>query len=290
MRHSFKGLRHFLLHGVLMSFYHLCRLFPFRWVSATGGILGKLFYYIGPKKKARDNMGQAFADISPQEIDQIIFKMYENFGRTLAEFTHLDLLTPETRGLTVEIHGIEILQQLKQQGQAALMFSAHYGNWEIGSIAAAWKGVQLTPVFKESTNPYFNRFLLNMRQRISDGVIAVGQRAGYELLRHLKKGKHIVMLTDQRISKGIRVPFFNRPAKTGPGIAKLALAAQCPMIPTIVERIEKTHFKVHIFPPLIFDQNAEDVEREILINMNQFFEQWIRQRPDNWWWEYHRWA
>ncbi|WP_347252645.1 lysophospholipid acyltransferase family protein [Legionella sp.] len=290
MRHSFKGFRHFLLYIVLINFYRLCRILPFRWVSAIGGSLGKLLYYFGPKKKARDNLRYAFADISCTEIKQIIYRMYENFGRTLAEFTHLDLLTPKTKGLTVDIQGIEILQNLKQQGQAALLFSAHYGNWEIGPIATGWNGVKLTPVFKESTNPYLNRFLLNMRQRTSDGVIAVGQRAGYELLRHLKKGNHIVMLTDQRVSKGIRVPFFNRPAKTGPGIAKLALAAQCPMIPTIVERVEKTHFKVHIFPPLIFNPDAEDAEHEILINMNQFFEQWIRQRPDNWWWEYHRWS
>jgi KDO2-lipid IV(A) lauroyltransferase len=285
-----KKIRHVLLHGLIRLFYYGLRLLPFRVVSALGGTLGYLAYYIAPKKKARDNLHHAFTDMDEREINQIIARMYENFGRTLAEFTHLDLLKPDTPGLYVELQGIEILQELKARNQGALLFAAHYGNWEIGPLATAWHGVKLTPIFKESTNTYLNKFLHDMRQRTSDGVIAVGHRAGYEILRALRKGKQIVMLTDQRMSRGIRVPFFNRPAKTGPGIAKLALAAQCPLIPTMVERVHKTHFRVCIFPPLTWDEQSGDPEVEILTRMNRFFEQWIRARPDNWWWQYHRWA
>ncbi len=285
-----KKIRHALLYGVIKILYHGFRLLPFTVVSAIGGVLGRLAYYVAGQAKARDNLSHAFKDISKEEISQIIAQMYQNFGRTMAEFTHLDLLHRHTPGLVVEVKGIEILQDLKQQGKGALLFSGHYGNWEIGPIATAWHGVKLTPIFKESTNTFLNQFLWDMRQRTSDGVIAVGPRAAVEILRSLKKGKHIVMLTDQRMSRGVRIPFFNRPAKTGPGIAKLALASDCPLIPIMMERVEKTHFRLHIFSPLTYNQEAPDLEYEILLRMNQFFEQWIRHRPDNWWWEYHRWA
>lgn len=285
-----KKLRHALVYGLIRLLYYGFRLLPFPTVSAIGGFLGSMGYYVGGKDKARDNLRHAFADISEAEINEIIRQMYRNFGRTFAEFTHLDLLYSDTPGVRVEISGMEILQDLKARNQGAILFAGHYGNWEVGPIATSWHGVKLTPIFKESTNTYLNKFLWDMRQRTSDGVIAVGQRAGYEILRQLKKGKHIVMLTDQRMSRGIRVPFFQRPAKTGPGIAKLALSAQCPLIPTMVERVEGTHFRVHIFPPLTYDEGAQDVEYEILLRMNQFFEQWIRRNPASWWWQYHRWT
>jgi Kdo2-lipid IVA lauroyltransferase/acyltransferase len=285
-----KKLRHAILFGLIKTLYMGFRLLPFRYASAIGSGLGYVASFVGGRAKAQDNLRHAFKDISDEEISQIITKMYINFGRTMAEFTHMDLITPHTPGLKIDLEGVEILKNLQDQGQGALLFTGHYGNWELGTPVTAWHDLKVTPIFKESTNQYLNRFLWKMRQRTADGVIAVGPRAGYEILRHLKKGKQLVLLTDQRMSKGIRVPFFSRPAKTGAGIAKLALAAQCPLVPVMIQRVERTHFRLHIFPPLAYDTQAPDLEYEVLLRMNQVFEQWIRERPDNWWWEYHRWA
>ncbi|MGB6087761.1 MAG: lipid A biosynthesis lauroyl acyltransferase, partial [Parvibaculum sp.] len=67
--------------------------------SAVGGWLGR---QIGPRmgvtNRARSNLALAMPELSPEEIERIVIGMWDNLGRTIAEYAHLQrLIEPEER-------------------------------------------------------------------------------------------------------------------------------------------------------------------------------------------------
>ncbi|MBN9578322.1 MAG: hypothetical protein J0H26_08130 [Alphaproteobacteria bacterium] len=59
--------------------------------SALGGFIGREILYRTPlSTRARENLRAAFPEKSAAEIETIIREMWDNLGRTGAEYPHLD--------------------------------------------------------------------------------------------------------------------------------------------------------------------------------------------------------
>ncbi len=66
------------------------RLFNVDRASAIGGWLGRnVFYRAGATNRARDNLAAAYPQMSDAERETIIVEMWDNLGRTVAEYGHL---------------------------------------------------------------------------------------------------------------------------------------------------------------------------------------------------------
>src|SRR3546814_13326961 len=86
-------------------------------------------------------------------IDRILRGVWDNLGRTVAEYPHLLKIwdyDPEhpTRAGRIEVAGVEEFVALRDDGKPALIFSAHLGNWELLPLAAARYGLPLSVVFR----------------------------------------------------------------------------------------------------------------------------------------------
>jgi KDO2-lipid IV(A) lauroyltransferase len=269
-------------------FIQLLRLLPFKWISNLGGFLGRLLGHFCRRHVATTNLKWAFPDITDQEIKRILSGMYDNFGRTFLEFLHLDKIDPKRMNITITVHGRKWLESLAESGKPAIFFSGHIGNWEIGPWVLNQFNIPLTPIYRHLNNPYLDRWMRKLRLATSAHVILKGPRSGQECFRALKKGQRLVLLADQKMNEGIDIPFFNRLAATPIGIAKLALAADVQIFPSRVKRINKTNFELTIFPPLTMP-NSEDPACDIMIQVNEHLESWIRETPEQWFWVHRRW-
>src|SRR5256885_14442388 len=59
--------------------------------SAIGGFLGRtVFYRTRLTQRAWDNLAAAYPEKSEAEIERIVREMWDNLGRTVAEYAHLD--------------------------------------------------------------------------------------------------------------------------------------------------------------------------------------------------------
>jgi KDO2-lipid IV(A) lauroyltransferase len=107
----------------------------------------------------------------------------------------------------------------------------------------------------------------------------------------LKRGDWIGVLFDQKLNEGVPVPFFGRDAMTSPLPARLALAFRCPLVPTRTERLNGSHFRLTIYPPLELPETGDrNKDLEILMGrMNEMLEGWIREQPEQWFWVHKRW-
>jgi KDO2-lipid IV(A) lauroyltransferase len=274
--------------------FALFRALPLDASSAFGGWLGR---HLGPHlsvhRRAAENLARAMPELSPAEQARVLDGMWDNLGRVLAEYAHLTELDVGTvdRPGRVEIVGLEHVIALRDSGQPALFFSGHYGNWELNCLAAGHFGLPMLHVYRAANNPLTENLLQKLRKPLGGSHVPKGIQAARAILSTLKRNEFVAMLVDQKLNTGIAVPFFGRDAMTTPALAEFALRFDCPVLPAMVERLGGAHFRVTVEPPIRFTKTGDrdaDIYNATL-TVNRKLEDWIRARPDHWFWVHRRW-
>jgi KDO2-lipid IV(A) lauroyltransferase len=122
-------------------------------------------------------------------------------------------------------------------------------------------------------------------------MVVSGRGAALEVAGALKKGRHIGILVDQRITEGQIVPFFGLPSLSNPLVGIMARVFNCPVHGGYAVRLPDGRFKVVMTPPLDLPRDAQgriDAAGANII-VHGMVEQWIRQYPEQWLWLHDRW-
>ncbi len=277
----------FVLFGLIIF-----RLFP---VNFIGNIAGKIAIFIGKKLKvhqlANKNLSLAFVGCSQNFKQQTLAKMWFNLGKIIAEFIHITTMSGKKLSKFVEINQ-ETAQQIaifKQQTTGGIIFSAHFGNWEIGPKTLLHQGLKVHTVYRPLNNPYVE-FITAWLRGVS--LIKKGTQGNRQIINAIKKGEWVIILADQKITDGIEVDFFNQPAITSASLAKIALKYQVPLVlGYILRKNEEFSFSLHLKKPLQTEnlQNTEQNIKKLTLQINQNLENIISINPEQWFWVHNRW-
>lgn len=295
-RRFLKKVSQYLFTYVLQAFlaFFCClffRIIPFDKASALGGWFGRK---IGPKLKiswiARYNLMKVFPNKTPAEIDKIVVEMWDNLGRTFCEYPHLRWLCSHYEDRIEFVHP-EVFEKIRDDGKAGLLFSAHYGNWEVASLIGNKFNFDLHRIFRPANNLYVEWAFRYFRNKIPGKLVPKGKRFFRQIVEEVRKGGHFALMIDQKMNSGISSDFFGFPVMTTPSMMKLALKYKLPVLPAFVVREKGAHFKVIPEPEvnLIRTGNMDD---DIITNMNNvhhIVEKWIKERPEQWLWLHQRW-
>ena len=276
---------------LVMGFFGL---FSVDRASAIGGWIGRnLIGRTYLSRRPLRNLKNAYPEKSEAELHTILMAMWDNLGRVMAEYAHLDRLHWSGPSPRVTMSGTEHLDEAKASGKGVLLVSGHFANWEVMPAVAREYGFSGGAIVRPPNNPYVSRWMERARARnwmeeqIPKG--AQGTRRTFSLLR---RGAAICFMVDQRASEGIQVPFFGRPAFTTPAAALLALKLGAVIVPIANERVNGAHFHIRAFP-IIQPQNTGDHERdlvELTATMTRFIEERVREKPGQWLWIHKRWV
>jgi KDO2-lipid IV(A) lauroyltransferase len=261
--------------------------------SACGGALARA---VGPhlrvSRTARRNLARTFPEKSAAELDGVLRGMWDNLGRTAAEYAHLGRIRTRGRDPRIELIGSENIDLLKGDGRPGIAYAAHLANWELPALVSALHGLPVTLVHRRANNPFAERLLRYCRRPVGGELVPKGPSASRRIRDVLRGGGHLGLLVDQKTNNGLRAPFFGRDAMTTPVVALCALAYGCPVVPVQVERLRGARFRVTVHPPLAIAATG-DRARDVLAAtslINAGIEGWIRQRPDQWTWLHRRWV
>ncbi|SCA55854.1 Lauroyl/myristoyl acyltransferase [Candidatus Terasakiella magnetica] len=276
------------------TLFFVMGLLPIDLASAIGGAIART---IGPKLKvtriARDNLQKAFPDKTAQEIEQIIFKMWENLGRVAFEFPQVSKMNVYSDPDRFEVVGAENIALLEGDDQCGIFFSGHLANWEFCALGCAQHSppVPVHLIYREPDNAHMRKLFAKRKPTPECGLIPKGSKGAREALNVLKKGGHLAMLVDQKMNDGISVPFFGREAMTAPAIAQFALKYDCPIVPVRIERLGGVKFRITFFEPMEINKtgNRKDDMLLIMTEINKMLEDWISERPEQWLWLHRRW-
>jgi len=264
--------------------------FPYAIASSFGGWLLRRFGPLTPRsKKARTHINFCFPDFESRQVDSVLSGMWENLGRTLAEFFHLERLDIKSLDQVLMMEGLEHLDAVAEHG--CILAGAHLGNWEICALALALHGYNPAVVYREADNPKAERLIQQIRHRYLNDGLPKGRAGAKKMLQAVKNQRVVYLLVDQKLREGALLPFFNHPTKTSTVAARLALKLNCPILPTRVVRVHRHQLKLCIEPPLDTVGVARDETgaMEIMTRVNATLERWIREHPEQWLWLHHRW-
>lgn len=281
------------LQGIFIGLLFLiCRYIPITWASALGSWV---FRVVGPRlradKVARRNLKNCYPDMTQADIDRTVRAVWDNLGRGAGEWGQVDLIPTMGPNSRVEIVGEEIMNTAIADGGPFIAISAHMGNWEIGSLVPAQRGAPMVNIYRKASIPIVDFLFRKIRGRFSREMIPKGGSNSRRILSALKEGHPIGLLVDQKLNEGIPIPFFGRDAMTPSAPAELALRFNCPLIPVRIERLPNVRFRLTIYPPMEFPEtgNRKEDVRILLTRINAMIEEWIRERPEQWFWVHRRW-
>ncbi len=260
--------------------------------SAIGGWLGRTFGPMLPvHRRAARNIARAMPELSPSELRRVVKGMWDNIGRVMGEYPHIDRITNDPGQGRVEIAGMEHVAALRDTPGAVILFAGHFANWELYTLSLAKLGLPYTHIYRIPNNPYVERLMHRLRRLDPDEIAAKGAGGARKAIEVLRAGRRLGILIDQKMNDGIAVPFFGRPAMTAPALAQLAMRFDCPVVPVQLERLAGCRFRLTFHAPLEITRTGDrqaDV-LAVMIQVNRALEDWVRARPEQWLWLHRRW-
>ncbi len=269
----------------------LFRVLPVDAASNLGGWLGRR---IGPRlaftRWARHNLRRAFPGMAEAEVERILHGMWDNLGRTAAEYPHLGRITaPGTD--RVEVIDLDGTIPLSDKVRPGILFSGHLANCEVMSVTLCRMDIDLVIVARFPNNPFVRPIVDRMRGVAGGRRVSKGPEGAKEAFAVLRGGGTLGVLADQKMNDGLEIEFFGQPAMAAPGPARLALHFGCPLVPLRIERRGAARFRMTFYPPLhLPDTGDRQADATALTqSIAHLLEDWIRERPQDWLWVHKRW-
>jgi KDO2-lipid IV(A) lauroyltransferase len=273
---------------VVIGSFHLM---PIRWSSRCGAFLaGTLGPFVLPSKRAKERLKRALPGLSDFEYDRIIKDMWRNIGSTFAEYPRLKKVPLFKHDSPVEVVGLEHVDLAIEAHKPIIFVLGHLANWELATRVLSARGLPIAQVYRRVNNPLIARLVRHIHGSMVSELVEKGAGGARQLIEVMKRREALSVLIDQKMNEGVAVPFFGRDAMTAPGVAKLSLKFDAPIIPVRVERLANFRFRVTYYPPLKAARGSHnDVVYDLLLQINQHLESWIKERPEQWFWIHNRW-
>ncbi|MFZ1036585.1 MAG: lysophospholipid acyltransferase family protein [Smithella sp.] len=253
-----------------------------------------LFYHLVAKSRliVLHNLQRSFPEKDSKEIVKIAKGVYRHFAIVAAEFFDLTSITRETIDQWVEVEGMEYADTALSQNKGALSIVAHFGNWELLTIAIPMLVRPMYIVYRPLDSPVIDNMVEYVRTMHGNSLIPKGG-SGKKVLELLKEHQIIGILSDQNMAayEGVFVDFFDRPACTGVGLAVMAMRSGSPVVPVFMARQKSGKYKL-IIKPFLKAVCTDDYEADLRVNTQRFtkiVEDVVREYPDQWFWFHQRW-
>ncbi len=276
----------------------LLRLFPYdKTADGAAWVARKLGPLAREHRIGREQLEAAFPEKSPAEIEKILAGVWDNLGRVVADFAHLDRLMADAVApnkpsrLDFSDRSAEIYIKLANDEKPALVFAAHFGNWEMPAMCARYTGLESAVLYRGPNIEAVERWVEQTRAPIMGELISTGLDAPVKIADALERGAHVGMLVDQYYVRGVDVTFFGRKTKANPLIARLAQHFNCPIHGTRITRLPGNKFWGEITEEIEPARNADgkiDMQGTMQ-RITDVVEGWVREAPEQWLWLHRRW-
>jgi KDO2-lipid IV(A) lauroyltransferase len=296
MKNIFKEIRYIIEYILVRIFILIFQIIGFDKSNKLCIFLVKIIgKNLSVHKLAQDNIQKSLKRLNNYQIYNILDKMWENLGRIIVEYYFINKKSKKEfdKIITLDDNSKKNLQKLRRSKKGGILFSSHFGNWEVGAKYLSLNNLKCKFLYRPLNNKYVDK-LLSLDQRKGIEMIGKGVLGSKEVIKCLKNNEFVIIMADQRVGDGIKVPFFGRNALTSPSLAKLALRYKVPLVPIRISRQNnEVKFNVEIADPLkitkdkelTMDKKIYKITREI----NKTIEKWIRQYPEQWFWVHNRW-
>lgn len=286
-------LRHRVEYLAVMTARGIVRPLPMTMVMAAGTVLGRAFHLVdgAHRRLALRNLEAAFPARPAHERAAIARDMFAHFGRLVTVLLKFSTMRPEQMLARVEFEGEDRVKAAHALGKGALLFTGHFGYWEINALVHALVLHPMALLARPLDNPLLHDLLERVRGRTGNTVI-YRRGAVRKVLRALGANQAIAVLIDQHIqtADAVYVDFFNRPAATTSALAALALRTGAPVIPVFALPLPGARFRM-VYEHAVDPPKADDPDalHDFTQRCTDVLEMYVRRYPELWLWMHRRW-
>lgn len=269
---------------------------PVTWSLALAQLIGDAMYIMDAKhrKRAMANLTFCFPDVSVSDRKKIARHSMRQLFMLFVEVLYTTRLV-RIDNWTTHAKLADFQQTLKlllDKNRGLIVLTGHYGNWEILGYILATLGFETTSVARPLDNPYVNEWLLGVREKQGQRIIA--KTGATNIIPDvLNAGGAVGFIADQNAGKkGLFVDFFGRKASTYKSIALLAMEHNVPVVIGYARRTGPT-FKFDVgTQDIIYPEDWQaqsDPLRYITQRYTAAIEAFVRKDPAQYLWVHRRW-
>ena len=191
----------------------------------------------------------------------------------------------------------EQLAYYSSKGVRMIYVCPHLGSWEGSGVMAIYYGkINMAAIAKPIKNPYLNKFFNGKMRNAAAGFEVIFSKGAMRgCITALREGKNLAILVDQNTrvrDGGVFVNFFGLPVPSSTGPAVLKKYCDARDIPCVVmfgSSLRREDGKLYSFSqelPKPFEEYEN--EAEVLQELLNISESYIRKYPEQYLWLYHR--
>ena len=259
-------------------------------IKLSRKIFSLVFSMLGPFFRSNEivkkNLEIFSSNISDEEKNRIIKKMWENYGKTFIEYMFLKKLRENKSNIIIK--GEKNLLYIKKNKKPVIFVSGHFANFEMMSMEITKKNIKLATIYRPLNNVFLNPLMEFLRKKyICNNQIKKGINGVRKAIEYLKKDYSVALMIDQRVSEGETINFFNKSALTTTLPAQLSIKFDLEIVPVFVERTKDDNFIIEFFDPI----NNKKYKDKISLTeaLNTQLEKMIIRNPYQWIWTHKRW-
>jgi len=277
-----------------MFLRRLTCLLPRRLVFMVGGCVGRVWYALDADQRrvAKSNLVNAFPQWSHRKVCRTARTVFRHLARMVLEFLRMPRYGDAAyRRRWVSVWGEEHMREATELGRGVIILTAHIGNWELGGLLCAALGYGAIAIAGEIGSSGLMRFINETREAM--GMRVVEKRAAVRpILAALRAGEYATNLVDQNAGRnGLEAIFFGRVCSTPRGPAMLALKTGASIVPAFCTLRPDGRYELRFYAPIVPPQTGDPewTVAEMTQRLTAFVEARVRERPEQWQWEYKRW-
>ena len=279
--------KHWLENAGLRALIKLALALPYRpRIWFCGAVMRRVIApLVGFKQRALDNLALIWPDMALDERNRLADQVSDNAGRSLIEnYSTKDFLSRMAK-IEPSGPGVAALFEARAKGQAVILVSGHFGNYEAARASLVARGFAVGGLYRPARNSYFNDHYVRTMEAFGGPVFAQGPRGTAGFVRHLRTGGQLVLLFDQDVRGAGTFSFMGRPARTATSAAALALRYHALLMPFYATRqADGLSFAIDLEAP-IPPSDAETMTAAITASL----EARVRANPEQWFWIHKRW-
>ncbi len=233
------------------------------------------FRALSPGRRAavRANLARLRPGAGARALDCLVAATFAAFAESLIDAWRLDL---RDGGPACTVEGADALRAVLAGGRGVVLWSGHFGNWELAAAALAREGFDVAALARAHADPGVDRFFA--ARRAAAGVRIVG---GCALARGarttLRERGLLALLGDRRFGgAGRSVALCGGRATLPAAAVALARRTGAAIVPGFVERVAPGRWRVTFEPALepgdsALAELARALERRIVADPTQWF-------------------
>jgi len=277
----------FLAFGLLRVVFASAGLLPYRVrIPVSGWVMAQVLVPVsGQRRTMRRNLGFAFPGLDRAGLRRLLRAAPDNIGRTIAEIWSGPAFVDRVRDLVPEGPGFAALRAARDAGRPVILAGAHLGNYDAARAALIAQGFPVGGLYQPMADPTFNRSYVRRIESIGKPLFPRGREGMAAMIRFLRAGGMLMIMTDLSVGGAPVLPFFGRPARTATTAADLALKYGADLIPFYgIRQPDGLSFRVVIGAPVPHSDPLTMMQR-----LNDEVEAAVRAHPDQWLWVHRRW-